>query len=195
MAGIQNRTAAELKAELTAAIEQSRALLANAVTSAEADAYFDDETVDDEAVDQLTGLELSFDDAADAAAVSDSDVPAIDFSGLSDAELEIVLNETAPEKRQNEPLPLMEELKSNIARSPLPWALGALAIGAFGARTLLADEKLPKNHLQKASQSGDSPITHGSLVGQIMKTGFEMVQPSLHEAVHAWLARFVEKKP
>lgn len=189
MAGIQNRTAAELKAELTAAIAQSRAMLGESESVVEQQTF-----ADEEELDRLTGLELNFDDPV-AIDGPDWDVESIDFQNLSDADLERLLNETQPDPQPQPQLSLLAELKEEVAKNPLPWALGALTLGTFGARALFQSDNSMKNPRQNASQSGNSPITHGSLMGQIMKSGFEMVQPALQEAVQGWLTRFVEKKP
>ena len=168
MAGIQNRTAAEVKAELSAAIQQSRALLGEAAGSI----AIAPEPADDESL----------------APVED-----FDFSTLSDEELEILLRETEPDPAVSSTP--TGDLMDQIARNPLPWAIGALVVGTIGAQGLLGGNSAPKNPRQNASQMGDSSITHGSLIGQIMKSAFEMAKPTLLEAAQGCLTRFVEKKP
>ena len=187
MAGVQNRTAAELKADLTAAIEQSRALLSG--SQPESDRGMQDHS---EPGDLLTGMELSFDEPPSAD--KPGPVEEIDFSTLSDEALdEILADPASADPGLSAPL---AELKAQIARNPLPWAIGALVIGAAGARLLLGSDSVSntKNARQNASQSANSAITHGSLLGQIMKTVFEMAKPTLLEGTKGWLMRIVDKK-
>ena len=180
---IHDRTAAELKAELSAAIEHSRALLRESAPPAPDP----DTPAGEETVDRLTGLELSFDDTSPELPQNDGNE--IDVASLSDQELEAILQETAPVAPESQDL--LAQVKHEIAQNPLPWAIGALVIGTVGARLLLGEDS--KNPRQNASQTVESSITHGSLLGQIMKTGFEMAQPSLLEATKGLLTRIVEK--
>jgi hypothetical protein len=186
MAAIQDRTAAELKAELSAAIAHSRALLGESVPPPDAGA-----SLSEEPVDRLTGMELSFDETATES--SRKDTGDIDIGSLSDEELDAILQETAPayDKAQA----LLAQLKHEVARNPLPWAVGALVIAASGTRLLLGDSpsSFAKNPRQNASQSAESAITHGSLLGQMMTIGIEMARPALLEATKGWLTRIVEK--
>ncbi|MEZ5324570.1 MAG: hypothetical protein R3F19_05865 [Verrucomicrobiales bacterium] len=184
MAGIQNRTAAELKAELTAAIEQSRALLGEAYRGVQEGFSLE------EPPDRLTGREISFEDAVKGA--NPVIAEQIDFSNFSDEELDLVLRETEPEVEAQ--VSIVEEFKRQVSANPMLWTVAAVAVGTLGAKALVGDAGgNSKNPRQNASQSIETPITHGSLMGLIMRNGFEMIQPALQEAVQGWLRRFVEK--
>jgi hypothetical protein len=183
MAGIQNRTAAELKAELTAAIEQSRALLGEVSRGSQ------DAVSLEEPVDRLTGRELSFGDQVEE--LGHKDHEQVDFSSFTDEELDIILRETAPPGDGQ--VSIVEEFKRQITAKPMLWAVAAVAVGTWGAKAMGGDGASRKNPRQNASQSAETAITHGSLMGHFMKTSFEIVQPLLQEAVQGWLRRFVEK--
>lgn len=187
MARLQNSAAQDLRSQLTAAIAHSRALLGTHPAGA---AQPQRSNSADDPADRLTGMELSFDESmARDSPAEDS----IDLSSLSDSELDALLDQLSEATREVPRQRLLEDLQKHISHNPLPWTIAAIAVGVAASRLFFEEnpDATTKNPPQNASQITDHAITHGSLLGQIMKTGFETAKPALLEATKGWLSRFV----
>ena len=173
--------AEELRAELALLLERSRVLLAEESELENIGRLGESSTDwhDDESLDDLSGIELVFEEGEGSReAEEDLGPPTPDDGGVV---------------RQAAGSNLLITAERSFSRNPLPWVAGAVVLGVIGARWL--SKPIPsKNQREKASQIGGFPLTHGSLPGTIMKTGFELASPVLFEVSKKWVSRIVENR-